>query len=1728
MSRDLKYPLIDERRGKQLRADLLRNIAALAPDWRAVENPSGHDRALIEIAARLFEHATQRLDKMPGRDALAFLDMFDIPGPKPSSADGYAIFALAENATGTEMIGPRAGLDVPNEAGEDARFETTEALPIHAARVKVLATVEPSTDRIGMAPAAVSALEPDELPTLNYRLAATSGPEDTVIRLDMSTGLEPGHLLRIENLATHVVRIRTISEVGEDGLVSLTEAVGGEGALIEDNYLIQRMTWLDAFSMPDGQEHALYLGDNALLDVKEPATFHLTVQGDPEGFAASDIEVEIFGKRDMDPADDPPKWHRLPLVSSTNGVFSYFKAWTGSVEGLEIAPDVEARWLRIRRKGPILPVAPISESADLSVDRILVQVETDKPENEVGAVAVSQASHNGTPLPVTSVFMPFGPEPQRFDVFGIAAPETFSKAGALATLSFELLNATISTLSSAVRRDTKRHVYGVGANGRLQVIDLEEDPQFWREVGGPENDGEAMKFLSGAKISAAQCGNFSDMVTVLARGQGGAPELRSARIHKNTDDELVVKPWYPVPAIPGVSDISSSAAYAMVPIWNGGDTRSQLISISNTGVRRIIYRADGSPSSVNWLDLPVQGLAPDLDETARLCAIPGSFTTDLGDLLATDKDGHLWLLRFLAGGVVRWMPLSDLAGDPFGADTGTQPTAIVWANGDGDRRFAVAANVGGSHFRYIEYDDTFASPMPLSEISEPVPAESSLLLTNGVNTPDHIVELLQTPPGAIPADKVNRPTLLVASKAGNAPLVDEWVMDDPPVRFRKAVPMTMPLGPATSLFAAALAADQNHPAQLLLAGKDETLVKMDLTAAHPIRLSSWIGTTEDPDNFNKLVLDYIADTDSGPVQRILDLKQDLDPVATSLVPATSYFAIPEKFDESKDIVIWRAGPGDNVTYRSNGTTLPGRPRLEYGDTSLLTPAALPGRKIVVTRVGAPSIQAVFEIEQAINTDPGGSDTQNLFVTDDTGLINFATIDGTSLDVRIFGGDLGDVSRVSAGDTDHYGTLALVAGTGATINGIVLPGTENQSFDFIGPDLSTVASGLVAGLLPAWSGQIPDATRAKIVSDTVEIQAFVADPLERNYQGPELSWEYFNGDGWKRLDHKFDDTTDNLARSGEISFTVPDDISMVDIGGQEDLWVRARLIGGDYGRARYVVDTTVDNNGHPTSQAVTVDTDHMRPPEVSAVSSYFSATPLNPPARVIARNNVRDIDQTAANTLGGASYSAFEGAHQTVLSTGSDHRPALMIGLSQTIESNIATLYADISDAEGDPVIKVQTLGADLSWSDAPLVGRDETNGFTQSGLVRFDIEGDLTPANLFGQNLCWMRILGKGQSWRPRIHGLWLNGVPIVQAETINQELLGASLGEPDTTFQLLKTPVLENSLELRVRERLSIEDVEELRENTDPNGPDPVLDDVENIPGQWVLWKRVDSLSGREGERVFLLSSQGEIQFGNGSSGRIPPAERDGIRAFTYQAGGLEVQSPTRSPLKPKDQIPGFEIAFTPKDIAGGSAPIGNDGLLRRMPQVLRHQNKALSLTDIEHVARDVDADIVHCSALQPALPGGKIRLFVLAKGEGRQPVYGKAKRMALASAIAARSSDAYSSECLNVQSVRFVECALSAVLVAKPGHELDVNAAARSRLFNLFDPVTGGPKGEGWRPARAPVALDVERTLKGMNGLESVASVAFSKPNGEPIGVLEPDQVVTIVEPAQIDLDVSSEVSA
>ncbi|HET9530902.1 MAG TPA: hypothetical protein VFQ92_11150, partial [Blastocatellia bacterium] len=324
--------------------------------------------------------------------------------------------------------------------------------------------------------------------------------------------------------------------------------------------------------------------------------------------------------------------------------------------------------------------------------------------------------------------------------------------------------------------------------------------------------------------------------------------------------------------------------------------------------------------------------------------------------------------------------------------------------------------------------------------------------------------------------------------------------------------------------------------------------------------------------------------------------------------------------------------------------------------------------------------------------------------------------------------------------------------------------------------------------------------------------------------PELSWEYWNGSGWVSLPVQIDGTN-NFLVPGKLTLKLPEDIAKTEVVGQESYWIRARIVGGDYGRELFFLDK---NN------QLKIRKNPIRPPLIKSLSISYAVTERKQPQFCLTFNNLGYLDQTAANAAPDKHYFPYLPLPDT--------ERALHFGFDKKFEGGPVRLYLAASELIVDDRNRPR-----LAWEFAsenvwmPLAAEDRTDAFTKPEIVTWTVPGDFQNRQQFGEALYWIRarLTEGGWSASPLLSGVFLNTVETIQARTVLNEILGSSTGARNERFRFRQLPVLEGE-ELRVREVLTEEERKEL---ISAEGRDSVLDfrDQEGrVLETWVRWKEV------------------------------------------------------------------------------------------------------------------------------------------------------------------------------------------------------------------------------------------------------------------------------------------------
>lgn len=142
------------RSGPRMSKDILQRMAAAAanytPEWNYSPDNPDIGSALAYLYADMTEDTIRQLDRLGDKNCLAFFNSLGAAPCSASSARGFAVFRLVQNAPcGTEMDA-HTGLtaEVSDADGKTARFETEEDLYVTSAQPVCLYLTDGSKDGI--------------------------------------------------------------------------------------------------------------------------------------------------------------------------------------------------------------------------------------------------------------------------------------------------------------------------------------------------------------------------------------------------------------------------------------------------------------------------------------------------------------------------------------------------------------------------------------------------------------------------------------------------------------------------------------------------------------------------------------------------------------------------------------------------------------------------------------------------------------------------------------------------------------------------------------------------------------------------------------------------------------------------------------------------------------------------------------------------------------------------------------------------------------------------------------------------------------------------------------------------------------------------------------------------------------------------------------------------------------------------------------------------------------------------------------------------------------------------------------------------------------------------------------------------------------------------------------------------------------------------------------------
>jgi hypothetical protein len=593
------------------------------------------------------------------------------------------------------------------------------------------------------------------------------------------------------------------------------------------------------------------------------------------------------------------------------------------------------------------------------------------------------------------------------------------------------------------------------------------------------------------------------------------------------------------------------------------------------------------------------------------------------------------------------------------------------------------------------------------------------------------------------------------------------------------------------------------------------------------------------------------------------------------------------------------------------------------------------------------------------------------------------------------------------------------------------------------------------------------------------------PIRRvHHEGhPRVHWEYWNGRRWADL--AVTDGTKSFRVDGVVSFAVPDDAAGSSVQGREGRWIRARLASGHYGEdERWEPagpDHAVAGLRHRPST--------LAPPSIRSITATVTVTVRKRPDVVIVQDQlVRD--DVSERVRSGRPFEAFtrpcgseRAVYVALAPPARAFLPAGAVPLYVCAESPVPA--ARTGTGQEPPAASWQGWNG-REWHALDV--HDDSDALTRDGPVELVVPEWARPRTDFVDEAAswWIRVVHRGGSraWHPVLRGLLRNTVLATHGETHDREVLGSSYAAPSLSCRLLRTPILEGEV-LQVLEADTASDIARLRRQLPPASLE--LERRASGGGAlWVQWQPVrDFLASSPDDRHYVIDRQrGDVTFGDGRRGRIPPAGANNVRMRRYvTGGGASGNVPAGAITQLRTSVPYVDSAANPMASAGGVDAEPPPLILGRGATSLRHRGRAVTAEDHEDLARLASPRVRRalCVPLRDLSepPGtrrrrpGVVSLVVLPHGPGPCP-RPEAALLRAVSAFVDRHRNAATD--LVVLGPEYVEVHVALAVSVSAGSDAAAVAAEVRREIDAFlHPVSGGPAGEGWPLGQLPERADV-----------------------------------------------------
>jgi hypothetical protein len=548
----------------------------------------------------------------------------------------------------------------------------------------------------------------------------------------------------------------------------------------------------------------------------------------------------------------------------------------------------------------------------------------------------------------------------------------------------------------------------------------------------------------------------------------------------------------------------------------------------------------------------------------------------------------------------------------------------------------------------------------------------------------------------------------------------------------------------------------------------------------------------------------------------------------------------------------------------------------------------------------------------------------------------------------------------------------------------------------------------------------------------------------------------------------------------------------EVGGTKNFWIRARINSGNYGAPgsyELIGQNWVFKEDRP-----------LRPPCLKSLVFKYVREP-KPIAHCMSFNDFQYRDHTDDLNTPYVFFQPFL--------PDQDETPAFYLGFDAKFPQQGISLYFELDDvaAGGSEQLGGSAPGAleeDLvqkgprvvwehwdgaRWAD--LLPQDRTYGFTRSGYLTFNGPRNFEKRSVFDNEAWWLRARLESGSYdlAPVLRAVLVNAVDAINGVTV-EEVLGSSDGSIDQSFTLANSPILAGP-QVWVLEPDAPTPADR-KTILSEEGPEAIEPDAEGT-GTWVRWHEVENFfDSQPGSRHYLCDPiKGELTFGDGRKGWVPPVARDSIKCEYRLGGGVAGNVGANTLTVLKQSIAFVQNVTNPFAAQGGADPESIEEAKRRGTFAIKNRDRAITAEDYESLALAASRRVARAKCVQAS--DGSISLLLVPKAErgngdartvpSRDLIDRVASYIDKRRLITAR---------VNVGKPKLMPVSLELTISLKAGATADrVKADVKEKVKTLLNPLHGGPKGEGWPFGRAVGKADLYPVVEGVDGVDRIADL-------------------------------------